>query len=302
MKRFYLILVVSLISLWGCEYFENSTTLNSASLELNITGLPQLPDTMAYVAWFDTDDRPAVFIKQLSPNAQGNVYFKEEQKLAFLDSAQIFLVTVERKSQIGSANFAPSSRIVLIGRFSRGLSNLSLAENFSNFQQTSAKYTLYTPTDGNISSVPFGGIWFVDSVDANRTTAGLNLPVLSAGWIYEGWIEVSGNKLSTGRFRNPKAADLFNGFSASAASIPFPGEDFLNNAPTGFTFPLDLRGKKAFVSLELNDGRTRGTTPLYVLFEADIPNDAVSLKSYPMSLKNVNIPKGTAVIKVDLLK
>jgi hypothetical protein len=302
MKKLILLFVISLLAFGGCEYFENSSTLNTSSLELNISGLPAIPDTMAYVAWYDNDDRPPVFIKQLSPNSQGNVYFKEEQKLVFLDSAQIFLVTVERKSQIGTPNFTASNRVVLIGRFSKGLANLTLAENFTDFNNTAAKYTIYTPTDGNISSNPYGGIWFVDSVDANRIAAGLNLPVLAGGWIYEGWIEVGGNILSTGRFRNPKAADLFNGYSASTASIPYPGEDFINNAPAGFTFPLDLRGKKAYISLEVNTGITRGSSPLYVIYEADIPNDVVSLKSYSMTRKNLAIPKGTAVIKVDLTK
>lgn len=302
MKKIFVILALSLLSFWGCEYFENSNTTNSTIFELNITGLPQLSDTLAYVVWFDNDDRPPVFIKQLSPNAQGDLFLKEQQKLAFLDSAQTILVTIERKSQIGTTNFTASTRLILSGRFSKGICDLTLAENFKDFSKTSAKYTLYTPTDGNLASNPFGGIWFVDSVDANKTTAGLDLPVLSGGWIYEGWIEVGGNKLSTGRFRNPKAADLFNGYSATAVSIPFPGEDFINNAPSGFTFPLDLRGAKSYISLEINDGKTRGNTPLFVLYEANIPNDAVSLKSNSMTLKTVSYPKGSALIKVDLVK
>ncbi len=302
MKKLLIILAVSMISFWGCEYFENSTTLNSASFELNITGLPQLNDTLTYVAWFDNDDRPPVFIKELNPNAQGDVFLKEEQKLKFLDSAQILLVTVEPKSQLTATNFTASSRVVLSGRFVNGISNLTLGENFTDFSQTNAKYTLYTPTDGDLASNPFSGIWFVDSVDLNNTVAGLNIPLLYAGWIYEGWIEVNGNKLSTGRFRNPKAADLFNGYSATVSSIPFPGEDFLNSAPSGFNFPLDLRGAKAYVSLQLNDGSTKGDTPGLVLFEANLPADAISQKSNSMTLKNVSYPKGSSVIIVDLVK
>jgi hypothetical protein len=302
MKKIIYILAVSMISFWGCEYFEEGTTINSASLELNITSLPQLPDTLVYVAWFDNDDKPPVFIKQLNPNSQGNVYFKEEQKLLHLDSAQVFLVTIERKIQVGTPNFTAGTRLVLSGRFLKGVCNLAIGENFKDFNQTSAKYTIYTPTDGNLASNPFGGIWFVDSVDANKTVSGLNIPVLSAGWIYEGWIEVNNNKLSTGRFRNPKAADLFNGYSATTVSIPFPGEDFINNAPGGFTFPIDLRGAKCFISLELNLGSNRGTEPGNIIYEASIPGNAVSQKSYSMTLKNINYPKGTAIIKVDLVK
>ena len=34
------------------------------------------------------------------------------------------------------------------------------------------------------------------------------------------------------------------------AGPPIPGEDFLLNAPTGETFPLDLRGRKVVISIE----------------------------------------------------
>jgi hypothetical protein len=301
MKKIVLLLVI-ILSIAGCEYFENSPTLNSASFELNVTSLPQLADTLAYVLWFDNDDRPPVFIKQLTPNSQGDVYFKEEQKLSYLDSAQTILITIERKSQIGLQNFTASSRIVLSGRFSKGLCNLVLSENFDNFSGATCKYTLYTPTDGDLLSNPFGGIWFVDSVDFNRTTAGLNIPVLYAGWIYEGWVEIGTNKISTGRFRNPKAADLFNGHSATSSSIPFPGEDFINNPPSGVSFPVDLRGKKAYISLEINDGKSRGSSPGITLFEASIPDNAISQKSYSMNFTNAKFPKGSATIKVDLIK
>lgn len=302
MKKLFLFIALLIVPFWGCEYFENSKTINSASLEVNITGLPVLADTMAYVAWFDTDDRPAIFIKRITPNSKGDVYFKEEQKLANLDSAQIFLITVEPIRRLNEPNFTASNRIILSGRFSNGLCNLTLGENFKDFKDTYAKYTLYTPTDGDLNSNPFGGIWFVDSVDANKVSAGLNLPVLYAGWIYEGWIELGGNKLSTGRFRNPRAADLFNGHSATAASVPFPGEDFINNPTAGFTFPLNLRGAKSQISIELNDGRNRGTSPGIIIYEANIPNDAISLKSYSMTLTNNIYPKGAAIIKIDLIK
>ena len=45
MKK-YLIVLFSIIifSLTGCDYFENSDTLNTASLEVNLTGLPAIPE------------------------------------------------------------------------------------------------------------------------------------------------------------------------------------------------------------------------------------------------------------------
>ena len=43
-----------------------------------------------------------------------------------------------------------------------------------------------------------------------------------------------------------------NGFSGTEnnAGPPIPGEDFFNNAPTGETFPLDVRGRMVVISVE----------------------------------------------------
>lgn len=84
--------------------------------------------------------------------------------------------------------------------------------------------------------------------------AGLDLPALSDGWVYEGWAVINGTPISTGTFTDPAMAD------ANAASSPYkgdlgngpsyPGEDYLQNAPDGFDFPTDLRGKTIVISVE----------------------------------------------------
>lgn len=303
MKRlFTLLIAAAILSFAGCEYFENSDTLNISSFEVNLSGLPTLPSSLTYVGWFDGDDIPATYLFDKDADANGNIFYSNDQTpLKILDSAQIFYITIESKADIGSPNFRPSSRIILQGRFTKGAANLWISENADKYSIARAKYSLDTPTD-NPAANDFSGLWFVDSVDAGTPAAGLDLPVLYGGWIYEGWIQVNGNYLSTGRFSNPAAADLFSGFSGASAGYPFPGEDFLNNAPSGFTFPLDLRGAKVLISLERRSGDLTGTAPNIILYSADIPANAVNKKSYDLNFTNNTLPHGYAVIKVDLLE
>lgn len=303
MKRlFTLLIAAAILSFAGCEYFENSDTLNISSFEVNLSGLPTLPSSLTYVGWFDGDDIPATYLFDKDADANGNIFYSNDQTpLKILDSAQIFYITIESKADIGSPNFRPSSRIILQGRFTKGAANLWISENADKYSIARAKYSLDTPTD-NPAANDFSGLWFVDSLDAGTPAAGLDFPVLYGGWIYEGWIQVNGNYLSTGRFSNPAAADLFSGFSGASAGYPFPGEDFLNNAPSGFTFPLDLRGAKVLISLERRSGDLTGTAPNIILYSADIPANAVNKKSYDLNFTNNTLPHGYAVIKVDLLE
>lgn len=303
MKRLFMILfAAALLSFAGCEYFENSDTLNVSSFEVTLNGLPVLPNSLTYVGWFDGDDIPATYLFDKDADANGSIYYKNDQTpLKFLDSAQIFYITIESKSEVGSPGFAPSSRVILQGRFTKGAAKLLISENADQYSEAIVKYALDTPTD-NPAENNFSGIWFVDSLDVGTPSQGLHLPELYGGWIYEGWIEVDGNFLSTGRFSDPAAADLFNGFSGTSAGYPFPGEDFLNNAPAGFTFPLDLRGTKVHISLERNNGAQSGTSPNIVIYSADIPSDATHKQSYNLNLAGNVLPNGQAVIKVDLLE
>jgi hypothetical protein len=83
--------------------------------------------------------------------------------------------------------------------------------------------------------------------------AGLDkLPTLPSGWAYEGWIVTIAGPISTGTFAAFDAVDNGNPFIgiANNAGPPIPGEDFFNTAPTGQTFPLDLRGTTVVISIE----------------------------------------------------
>jgi len=78
----------------------------------------------------------------------------------------------------------------------------------------------------------------------------LDLPTLPEGWEYEGWVVINGQPLSTGKFLKVDEADFATPYSGASPGPAYPGEDFLQNAPAGLTFPLDLSGSTAVISVE----------------------------------------------------
>jgi hypothetical protein len=308
MKNIFLIIsAILLLILTACDYFEEGDTLDSSTIEFSISGLPAIPDSMTFVAWFENENpaqaEPTIIFEGDAVN--GTLNYKSETNLRSLQTAQLFWITVERKSLLDTLppTTPANSRKILGGRFSNAAVNLGLGENVFNFDNSSVVYNLLTPTDGSNSN-ELSGIWFVDSVDQEITT-GLDLPELFGGWRYEGWVEVNGVLISTGRFNSIIGADQRNIFGGSESPLPFPGEDFINDPsvpPLGLTFPIDLTGAKIFLSLELNDGRNAGTQPGIVLFEGAVPAPAQSRLTYTLNNANSPLPVGNALIKVDLIQ
>jgi hypothetical protein len=140
------------------------------------------------------------------------------------------------------------------------------------------------------------GIWFLDLSTGSPTT-GLDLPDLSGTeWTYEGWVVIDGIPVSTGRFDTGDGFDDFDGYSASDMYPPFPGEDFLMNAPNGLTFPTDISGGKAVISIE---PRT-GDDPAPFMFKplmGDIPASAQDHVVYDLNDRTSTLPTGTVTIQ-----
>ena len=79
---------------------------------------------------------------------------------------------------------------------------------------------------------------------------GLHLPELPAGWLYEGWVEISGQALTTGRFFEVFGHDFDSPHNGPLPVPAVPGEDYILNAPEGLAFPTDIRGGRIFISVE----------------------------------------------------
>ena len=117
-------------------------------------------------------------------------------------------------------------------------------------RDSTGTYILATPTDGGMDTDEASGVWFLDNTNAPPAVAGLDLPTLPAGWAYEGWAVINNTPISTGTFTSVSGADDSGIFSGDASGPAYPGEDFLNNAPAGVTFPVNLQGAPIVISVE----------------------------------------------------
>lgn len=123
---------------------------------------------------------------------------------------------------------------------------------FSAFDFTAAggSYILLTPTNDPDEELEQSGIWFFIPENPFRTSLILN--DAPTGWTYEAWIEQDDKAFSVGSFSSVVGKDSSSAFSGEQEGPAFPGEDFLQNPPEGFTFPLNLADGsfRVFISIE----------------------------------------------------
>ncbi len=200
---------------------------------------------------------------------------------------------------VADSTTTPSGAHLLGGSVANGTASLSMKHEAGinrEFGNVTGKFILATPTNGT-NSDETSGIWFIDN-SSGIATAGLTLPSFSGGWQYEGWIRVDGKFYSTGTFTDMSAADDSARYGAETQTASaFPGEDFLANAPAGITFPLDLSGKYAMITLEPKPDPAVGIPSPFVLLEATIVSDAADNQTYNMTNTTVaSLPSGTVTL------
>ncbi|MGQ0703076.1 MAG: hypothetical protein ACT4PM_08100, partial [Gemmatimonadales bacterium] len=190
----------------------------------------------------------------------------------------------------------PSVTKYLAGSVSGSQATLSVGDSRAlgnPFASASGGFILAAPTSPGAPF--FAGVWFLEIVGGNPMPA-LNLPVLAAGWRYEGWAVINGQPLTTGTFLNPTGSDQAAPFSGPQAGPPFPGEDFVENAPAGLAFPADLRGKMIVISIEPNPDDSPAPFTLKPL-AGTAPQDAQAMTRYPLQNQAAGFPTGTAEIR-----
>ncbi|MGQ0538247.1 MAG: hypothetical protein ACT4R6_04820 [Gemmatimonadaceae bacterium] len=252
--RQLLLSVLPFALLFGCDD-DPSEPARGRELVLTLQGLEPLANGFHFEAWallggqalpagkFNLDAQGR--LTSVSGNVIANGAIRQTRDIS---GASSIVITIEPN---GDVDAAPTATHVLAGNVQNGSASLSVAPAAAlgnDFASAAGSYILATPTDtdnGNERS----GVWFL-SLASGSPAAGLTLPTLPAGWMYEGWAVVGGRPLTTGRFLNPRAADNAAPYSGPVAGPPFPGEDYLRNAPTGLTFPLDLRGATIAITIE----------------------------------------------------
>ncbi len=214
---------------------------DDVTLELAFEDLPVLGDDYLYEGWLITADGPVTSGRFVVTGEEDSHVFSIDRALA--DASAMFVLTIEPR--FGDVP-EPSDTHILAGPFDNGVAQLTMEHGAAlgtNFLESDGGFFLETPTTAGVADDYDQGIWFIDP--AAGPGAGLRLPELPAGWVYEGWVVGEDGPISTGTFVDPGMADRDGGGPAAGpdGAPPFPGQDFINPA-------MSLPGTTIVLSVE----------------------------------------------------
>jgi len=278
----------------------DSMALEQGKLTIELSGVQPLANGFHYEGWAILNGVPVstgkfnvgadgVLIDLTGEPIPGGVFHTDLS----LASASAIIVTIE---PAGDADSIPAETHYLAGELSGAVGGLSVGHQSalgSDFMEASGVYILATPTDGPDTNET-SGIWFLD-LSSGSPEAGLDLPPLPVGWTYEGWTVIDGMAISTGRFSAAGPADLSAVYSGPEGGPPFPGEDFLINAPDGLDFPVELGGAIAVISVEPSPDDATAPFTLKPLI-GEIPVEAKDHVNYPLDNNSQGFPSGKASV------
>ena len=248
MKTNYFIaglLFTGLLFFSACEKEEVNVLSN---FTLDIEGLEDLGSEAVYEGWVIVDGNPistGVFTVDESGVLSQTRFTIDTDDM---NTASTFVLTIEPSPD---PDPAPSAVHILAGDFDGNDASLSIDHSAAlgtDFSGSTGSYIVATPTDGPDNHED-AGVWFLD-LSSGSPSVGLDLDVLPEGWAYEGWVVIDGIPVSTGTFTDPAGIDASAIYSGGEAGPPFPGEDFVSNAPAGLSFPTSILGGTAVISVE----------------------------------------------------
>ncbi|AUC82002.1 hypothetical protein CW733_07640 [Lacinutrix sp. Bg11-31] len=258
----------------------------TSGLTVNLEGLEALGDDFVYEGWVIVDGNP------VSTGTFSSVTFPQtfQVNTAQLNAATTFVLSIEPAVD---SDPLPATTKILAGDFS-GNSAAVNSNLVADFSLVAGTYILATPTDMDDTNES-SGVWFLDN-SSGSAAIGLTLPTLSSGWKYEGWAVIEGTPVSTGTFIDASMADNNAGtspFKGDAGNGPgYPGEDYLQNAPTGITFPTDLKGATIVISVEPSPDNNAAPFTLKPLAHM-VPSDAMDHTAITMGTGPVTSLSGS---------
>lgn len=261
-------------------------------IKLKFENLANLGPHEQYEGWLIVDGAP-VSTGTFTVDDKGKMSSKhKELDDETIDKATSFVLTVE---PMPDNDPKPSMIKLLAGDFSGNKARLDVGHGMAlthDFEDAAGKYVLATPTTASMED-ELSGIWFLDLMSGSPME-GLNLPMLPEGWIYEGWTVIDGKPVSTGRFMMANEADDMAPFSGPMQGPPFPGEDFVNMAPSGLSFPTNLSGETAVITIEPYPDNNPAPFQLKPLL-GEIPANAKDHQTYMLKNQvNMTFPMGYA--------
>ena len=285
------------VLLFGCSSGGGITVPEgSSTVSLSVNGLEPMAGGLNYQAWVihqsgsNTFGFPLVLFnmdgdgQMVDPVADTVLTGPFHAEVDAVDAVG-FTTSLELTSQLVQVS---SFTFILSGEFSDGTATLATDDFFAlnrDFSNAAGEFILATPTD-DVPDNELSGIWFMDPTGSS-VEAGLDLPQAPTGWVYECWVGVNGQAVSTGRFEWPNEADSteFYGSGVSNDRPLFPGEDFLFNAPQGVDFPLDLAGASVFITIEpWHEFDVYPEDPFFLrILEGQVPGDPATQTVYGMT-------------------
>ena len=270
----------------SCDEDEPQTS--NSTVEFSISGLEDLGADYVYEGWLIVNGSPVstgTFSVDDNGGLSENSFSLSEDQVK---DASTYVLTIEPSPD---SDPAPSSVHVLAGDFSNNTANLTVAHPAAlanDFTSAAGKYILATPTDGMMNN-ELSGIWFLD-LSSGAPATGLSLPTLPEGWAYEGWAVIGGVPVSTGTFTSVDGEDDAAPYSGTMGGPPFPGEDFVANAPGNLSFPTNLAGGTAVISIEPVPDNSVAPFTLKPLV-GQISNSAADHETFTMG-QNLAFPTG----------
>ena len=281
------IVLMALVTSCSSDDDNNINLPSNSELTLNLSGLESLGTDFVYEGWIIVNGEPVSTGTFSSVNFPQTFMVNSSQ----LNNATMFVLSIEPTLDTDPA---PSDTKILAGSFSGNLAQVDSRGIVGDFGSASGTYILATPTDIDDSNEA-SGVWFLDN-SSGSPMVGLDLPVLQTGWKYEGWAVIDGVPVSTGTFTNIMDFDdnaetsPFKGNSGNGPS--FPGEDYLQNAPLGLSFPTDLRGATIVISVEPYPDNSEMPFTIKPLAHM-VPNDAMVHTAIGMSDGPIDMLSGT---------
>ena len=291
-SKLILLALIGMTLVTACEKDDEEPDNMNDSITLDISGLENLGNDYVYEGWLIVNGTPVSTGTFMVDDAGMLSQKTFEVSSSDVEMASTFVLSIEPAND---PDPAPAATKILAGDFN-GNSAMVTTGLVGDFSNASGKYILATPTNGGETDEN-SGIWFLD-LSTGSPMAGLNLPELPEGWKYEGWVVIDGQPVTTGTFTNTRATDDADPYSGDMA-LPdvngadgfFPGEDFLLNAPSGLSFPTDIRGGMAVISVEPYPDNSPAPFTLKPLVHP-IAASAMDHETYDMG-QNLDFPMGT---------
>jgi hypothetical protein len=294
-KQLLMLLLVPALIFTACKKDDDNNptpTPMDGTLKLSTTNLAPSAAGEQYEGWIVVNGTP-VSTGTFTVNAAGAL--SQSQFMVDADNlamATDFVLSIE---PMPDNDPAPSAIKILGGSFSGDNASITVAHPAAlgnDFMNVTGRYILATPTTSATDDEK-SGVWFLD-ISSGMPMTGLDLPSLPSGWKYEGWAVVNGMPVSSGTFSMTDMMDDAAPFSGTdGGGPPFPGEDFVMNAPAGLSFPTDLSGGVVVISIEPSPDNSPDPFAFKPLV-GQVPSGAEDHKTYEMT-DNVggSFPSGT---------